>query len=304
MRILVTGGTGLVGFNLTSYLYNEGHDLVITGHDAETKLSNFKGIYLQPSFIGLDWDRIGKVDVVFHQAAINDTTLLDKKEMFRVNVDSSVALFKYAIENGCKKIVYASSTAVYGNEKAPYVEGITKLNPLNPYAESKVELEKEAMKFAKEYPDIVFVGLRYCNIYGPGEQHKGKRATMIYQLAQQMLHGDPKIFFDGEQKRDYIYVKDVVKANIFASKAKETCIVNCGTGKATSFNEIIRILNSVLKLDRKPIYIENPFQERYQNYTECGMKLAKEKIDFVPDFDIATGIKDYYDSGYLVSNFR
>src|SRR3989338_10111663 len=104
---------------------------------------------------GLDWDRIGKVDVVFHQAAINDTTLLDKKEMFRVNVDSSVALFKYAIENGCKKIVYASSTAVYGNEKAPYVEGITKLNPLNPYAESKVELEKEALKFVKEYPDKI-----------------------------------------------------------------------------------------------------------------------------------------------------
>ena len=91
MRALVTGGTGLVGFNLTSYLYNEGHDLVITGHDAETKLSIFKGIYLQPSFIGLDWDRIGKVDVVFHQAAINDTTLLDKKEMFRANEEFSIS---------------------------------------------------------------------------------------------------------------------------------------------------------------------------------------------------------------------
>ena len=304
MRALVTGGTGLVGFNLTSHLYNEGNELVITGHDAETKLSNFKGIYLQPSFIGLDWDRIGKVDVVFHQAAINDTTLLDKKEMFRANVDSSVELFKYSIENGCKKIVYASSTAVYGNEKAPYVEGITKLNPLNPYAESKVELEKEALKFSKEYPDIVFIGLRYCNIYGPGEQHKGKRATMIYQLAQQMLHGDPKIFFDGEQKRDYIYVKDVVKANIFAAKSKESCIVNCGTGKATSFNEIIKILNSILNLNRKPIYIKNPFPERYQSYTECDMKLAKEIINFTPDFDIFNGIKDYYESGYLVSNFR
>ena len=302
MRALVTGGTGLVGFNLTSYLYNEGHDLVITGHDAETKLINFRGVYLQPSFIGLDWGRIGKVDVVFHQAAINDTTFMDRREMFRANVISSVTLFNNVIKNGCKRIVYASSTAVYGNEPAPYVEGKTKLNPLNPYAESKVVLEELVNDLADKYSDVVFVGLRYCNIFGPGESHKGKRATMIYQLAQQMLHGDPKIFFDGEQKRDYIYVKDVVKANKFASNAKESCIVNCGTGKAISFNEIIKILNSTLKLDRKPIYIKNPFSERYQSYTECDMKLAKEKIDFTPNFDIVSGIEDYYESGYLIKN--
>ncbi|MBU2639695.1 MAG: NAD-dependent epimerase/dehydratase family protein [Nanoarchaeota archaeon] len=302
MRILVTGGTGFIGSNIVKYLCKEDHEVLITGNDSEIKLTGFKGKYLQPSFIGLDWDEIGRVDIVFHQAAINDTTNLDKKEMFRANVESSKKLFRHVVENGCKRIVYATSTAIYGNSPAPYKENETVLDPLNPYAESKIELEKFASEFNKEYPEVIIVGLRYCNVYGPGENSKGKRATMIYQLAQQMLKENPKIFRDGEQKRDYIYVKDVVNANILASKAKESCVVNCGFGKVVTFNELIRIINSILREERKPIYIENPYVGKYQDYTECDMSLAKEKIGFVPEFDIEKGIKDYYENENLVRN--
>ncbi|MBS3157579.1 NAD-dependent epimerase/dehydratase family protein [Candidatus Woesearchaeota archaeon] len=299
MRILVTGGTGLIGSNLAEQLIKEGYEVLITGTDAEKAISGVVK-YLQPSFIGLNWKEIGKVDVVFHQAAINDTTNMDREEMFRVNVESSKKLFEEVVRNGCKKIVYASSTAIYGNSPAPYVEGKTKIVPLNPYAESKAELEKFAEEFGKKHPDIVIVGLRYCNVYGPGENFKGKRATMIYQLAQQMLNRNPKIFKDGEQKRDYIYVKDVVRANILASQAKESCVVNCGFGKPTTFNELINILNNILGTDREPEYIENPYAGKYQDYTECDMALAKERIGFVPEFDIERGIKDYFKTGCLV----
>ncbi|MFH1134394.1 MAG: NAD-dependent epimerase/dehydratase family protein [Nanoarchaeota archaeon] len=299
MRYLVTGGTGFIGSNIAMELQRLGHEVLITGGTNEEIPKGFKGKVLYPSFVGLDWDAIGKVDGVLHQAANNDTTLLDKQEMFRINVDSSLRLFEQVVKQGCKRIVYASSTAVYGNGPAPYKES-QELEPLNPYAESKAELDRQAMAFAKAHPGVTVVGLRYCNVYGPGEAAKGKRATMIYQLAQQMLKGNPRIFKHGEQKRDYIYVKDVVTANVLGLKAKESCVVNCGAGEATSFNDIVAILNEVLGLKRKPEYIDNPYIDRYQNHTQCDMSLAKQKLGFVPQFPIRKGIRDYFENGFLV----
>ena len=298
MRILVTGGTGFVGSNISLKLMELGHEVLITGSDAEQKLPGFKGKYLQPDLIGIDWDAVGNVDAVIHEAAINDTTSLDEREMMRANVDASLALFEYAAAHGCKRIVYASSTAVYGATPAPYVED-KGLEPLNPYGLSKKVLDEKAMAFAAVHPEITVVGLRYCNVYGPRESHKGARASMIYQLAKQMAKGNPRIFKYGEQKRDYIYMKDVVEANLLALEAKESSVVNCGAGEATSFNEIIAILNKTMGLDRAPEYIENPYAARYQNFTQCDMSKAKEKIGFVPKYDVQKGIADYYKSGFL-----
>lgn len=285
-----------MGSNLVLNLIKEGHEVLITGHDAENKIPDFKGKYLQPSFLGIDWDEIGKVDLVFHEAAINDTTLTDRKEMMRANLDSSKELFERVKKNGCKRIVYASSTAVYGDAPAPFKEnGI--LKPLNVYGESKKLLDEFAMDFAQKNPDVIIIGLRYCNVYGPGEKHKGKRASMIYQLAEQMKNGDPRLFEWGEQKRDWVYVKDVVEANLLASEGQESAVVNCGYGQAVSFNDIVAILNKTLGTDKKPIYFKNPFEAAYQNHTVCDMNLAAEKIGFHPKFDIEKGIEDYFNSG-------
>ncbi len=299
MRALVTGGTGFIGSNLSLALLSQGYELVITGHDAEQSLPGFQGKCLQPTFLGLDWNAIGKVDIVFHQAAINNTLLKDREEMILANVDSSEKLFEEMIHRGCRRFVYASSTAVYGNLPAPYRED-SPLSPLNPYGESKKLLEERVSKLQSQHRDAIFVGLRYCNVYGPRESHKGKRASMVYQLAQQMQKGDPQIFEFGEQKRDYIYVKDVVHANLLAARSKESCIVNCGSGASTTFNNLIFVLNNVLNLKRTPIYIKNPYQASYQNHTECDMTLTKAKLGFTPEHDITSGIVDYFRSGYLV----
>lgn len=300
MRTLVTGGTGFVGSNLVIALLQRGHEVLITGHDAEQTIPGFDNKYLQPSFLDLDREAIGNIDILFHQAAINDTTLLDRCLMFRTNVDAAKELFRYAGERGCRRIVYASSTAVYGDVKPPYRED-GPVHPLNPYAESKLTLDEFAMEFARLHPEILVVGLRYCNVYGPRENHKGKRASMIYQLAQQIVKGNPRIFKYGEQKRDYVYVADVVRANILAAAAKESGIYNCAYGKATTFNDLIKILCRVLNMKRETEYVDNPYAAVYQSHTECDMARVREKLGFVPEYDIEQGIAEYYRSGFLVT---
>jgi ADP-L-glycero-D-manno-heptose 6-epimerase len=298
MRVLVTGGTGFIGSNITLELMGLGHDVLITGNDAEQKIPGFKGKYLQVSLVGIDWDEIGKIDAVFHEAAINDTTLLDEKEMMRANVDASMALFDYVVGKGCKKIVYASSTAVYGGTPAPYVED-KGVEPLNPYGVSKKVLDEKAAAFASVHPDVSVIGLRYCNVYGPRESHKGPRASMIYQLAKQMAKGNPRIFKNGEQRRDHIYVKDVVRANMLALAAKGSFVVNCGAGQATTFNDVIAMLNKTMGMNRVTEYIDNPYADRYQSFTQCDMTRAKERLGFIPEYNVEKGIEDYYKSGFL-----
>ena len=123
---------------------------------------------------------------------------------------------------------------------------------------------------------------------------------MIYQLAQQMKTGNPRLFEFGEQERDFIYVKDVVRANLLALEAKESCVVNCGSGSATSFNKLIELLNKTLGLDRVPEYITNPIAGTYQNQTLCDMELANRMLGFVPEVPFEEGIKSYAASGTLV----
>lgn len=300
MRCLVTGGTGLVGSNLALHLQGEGHDVVITGHEAEQQLPGFRGKRLYPGFNGIDWDAIGEVDAVFHQAALNNTRNMDRSEMFRANVESSNSLFRHVVERGCRRIVYASSTAVYGRSPAPFREA-GPFDPNTPYAESKLALEEFAGCFASEHPGVTVVGLRYCNVYGPRENHKGTRATMIYQLARQMLSGDPRLFEYGQQKRDYIYVRDVVRANLCALEAPRSIVVNCGSGSATTFNRLVEILNSVLGLDRRPVYFPNPYGDNYQSDTTCDMSLAAT-IGFQAGYSIEEGIMDYFRSGWLAGS--
>lgn len=299
MRVLVTGGTGFIGSNLALRLFDGGHDVLITGTDGEQNLPQFQGRVLPRDFSRLDWGTLGPIDVVFHQAAINDTTLMDRAGMFRVNVEAALKLFADAVAHGCRRIVYASSCALYGDALAPYRED-GPAHPLNPYGESKLALDEKAMAFAKAHQGATVVGLRYSNVYGSRENHKGKRATMVYQFAQQMVKGNPRLFQYGEQKRDYIFVGDAVGANLRAAEAQASCVVNCGSGTATTFNELVTILNGVLNTERVPEYIENPYAAQYQSHTECDMSLAREKLGFVPAVDIRSGIKHYFKSGDLV----
>jgi ADP-L-glycero-D-manno-heptose 6-epimerase len=299
MRVLVTGATGFVGSNLALALEDAGHDVVAIGSRGEQELPEFRGKLLYRHGADLPLSEVGDVDILFHQGANADTSVKDRDQMFRDNLETSKVLFAYASSHGVKHIVYASSTAVYGNLPTPYKES-GPIVPLNPYAESKAALDEYAMEFASEYPDIRVIGLRYCNVYGPRESHKGKMASMIRQLAMQMREGNPRIFKWGEQEREHIYVKDVVQANMLALNASESAVLNCSSGDPTSFNELTRILNEVMGLERVPEYIDNPFEATYQNHIACDISRINSVIGFVPQFSVTAGIKDYLDSGFLL----
>jgi ADP-L-glycero-D-manno-heptose 6-epimerase len=302
MRCLVTGGTGFIGSHIVKKLVDSGHEVIITGHEGEDSLPFFKGKRIFPSFNGVDWNAIGKIDVLFHQAALNDTQFMDMAEMLRVNFQGTTKLLNEILFRGCRKIIYASSTAVYGNQPAPYLES-NSVYPIiqpTPYVASKRAVELYANSLANQYPDLSIIGLRYCNVYGPGEFRKGKRATMIYQIAQQMRGGLVSLFKHGEQKRDYIYVKDVVEANMLAMAFNGSGVFNCGSGTATTFNDLVSILSKHLKADHllTTIYIDNPYKN-YQVHTQCDMTKAKEVLGFVPKHSIDQGIEDYFNEGSL-----
>jgi ADP-L-glycero-D-manno-heptose 6-epimerase len=248
---------------------------------------------------GIDWERACEQDAVIHLMANNDTLCQDKSEMFRANVFGPQKLFNMLLERGCKKFIYASSTAVYGSEPAPYTED-TKINPLNPYGESKAEFDRYAMSFA-ESNKVDVIGFRYCNIYGPGEDQKEKRMSMIGQLLRTcMKNENPTLFEYGQQRRDWIYVEDVVQANLkaldYKSKEPKGEIYNIGSGSSHSFNEIISQIKLNLNRDFRVKYIPCNFSEAYQIYTECDITKAKRELGFEPKFSLQSGIEKYFNS--------
>lgn len=296
-KYLVTGGAGFIGSNIVFELQNvhKAEVLILdnfsSGHFKN--LIGFKGDLLSDDICSISWwEKVGHVDAIFHQAAITDTTLTDQNKMMQVNVEGFKNILYFALKYDIKRIIYASSAGVYGNGDCPMNEN-QKLVPENIYGFSKVIMDNVAREFSQKHKDIILVGLRYFNVYGVGESYKGKSASMIYQLYMQMKSGkNPRIFKYGEQMRDFVYVKDVVRANINALECEKSCIVNIGTGKPKNFNWVIDCLNAVMGLDLSPEYFDNPYKF-YQNKTQADLRSAKAYLNYRPEWDLESGIKDY-----------
>lgn len=295
-KYLVTGGAGFIGSNIAKTLEAQGHEVTVI--DDFERNGNFKNL------IGFKGDVIAAnlfeylpendyYDAIFHEAAITDTTVMDQREMMEQNVEAFRNLLNYAAENEIRKVIYASSAATYGNGAVPMKES-QPTHPENVYGFSKVIDDNVARKFSQDHQDMKIIGLRYFNVFGPGEDFKGKMASMVYQLYKQMKAGQrPRIFKYGEQMRDFVYVKDVVKANLCAlNNGKETCVLNAATGIARSYNDVVKCLNHELGTNLEPEYIDNPYPF-FQNKTEADMSLAKEKTGYEPDYTLETAIADY-----------
>jgi ADP-L-glycero-D-manno-heptose 6-epimerase len=298
-NLIVTGGAGFIGSNLTLALEEKFPDAHLTVID-DFRSGDFKnllgyhGDFVAQNLATLDWhEQFGdeKFDAIFHLASITDTTNHNQFEQVHDNVESFRRILNFA-RRSKTRIIYASSASTYGAASEASVES-NGAAPANIYAFSKVIMDNIAMRETKTSPDWVIIGLRYFNVYGPREAHKGVPASMVYHLSKQMKSGQrPRIFKHGEQKRDFVYVKDAVDGSIRALEANKSGIYNLGSGQARSFNELIDVLNKCLGTKFQPDYIDNP-HAHYQNFTQANLTNARGALGYEPRFPLEAGVKDY-----------
>ena len=297
--LIITGGAGFIGSNLTLALQERFPNARLTVIDdfrsGDFKnLAGYRGDFVAQNLATLDWhEQFGEktFDAIFHLASITDTTLHDQFVQVHDNVESFRRILNFA-RSTRTRIIYASSASTYG----PATEASVESNgaaPANIYAFSKVIMDNIAIRDGAELPDWIIIGLRYFNVYGPHEAHKGVPASIVYHLAQQMKAGQrPRIFKHGEQKRDFVYVKDIVEGSILALEAKDSGIYNLGCGQAHSFNELVDILNKCLGTKLPPDYIDNP-HAHYQNFTEADLEKVRNALGYQPQFPLEDGVRDY-----------
>src|SRR5947207_353159 len=298
-KFLVTGGAGFIGSNLTLALQEKFPDARLTVIDdfrsGDFKnLAGYRGDLVAQNLATLDWrEKFGdeQFDAIFHLASITNTTNHDQFEQVHDNVESFRQLLNFARPT-TTRIIYASSASTYGAVTQASLES-NGAAPANVYSFSKVIMDNIARRAAAESPDWIIIGLRYFNVYGPREAHKGVPASMVYHLAQQMKAGQrPRIFKHGEQKRDFVYVKDVVEGSVLALEAQTSGIYNLGSGQARSFNELVDVLNRCLGTRLPADYIDNP-HAHYQNFTEADLNKARSALGYAPQFSLEDGVTDY-----------
>lgn len=287
-RYLITGGTGFVGCHLASSLQEDGHEVIITGKIGE---NSYTSLVVGFDFDKLPWSDLGPIDCLFHLAAITDTTVTDADAMLRTNTRAAETLFGQAIAHGVKQIVYASSCAVYGDGPTPFREDQAP-KPLNVYAQSKLLLDQQLWRIAGLQTPII--GLRFSNVYGQGEWHKGTSASMVSRILWQMLDKKrPKLFASGEQKRDWVYVADVVRALKLAGSSGRSGIYNVGSGQSVSFNDVVKTWEWFLRFNLEPEYMPNPHEGAYQSLTSVDIGKAERDLGYRPEYQLFDGMAHY-----------
>jgi ADP-L-glycero-D-manno-heptose 6-epimerase len=298
-NILVTGGAGFIGSNLTLALqeaYPDARMVVIDDFRSGSfqNLRGYRGDFVAADISRLDWQAQFKdltFDAIFHEASITDTTVHDQFLQTHDNVEGFRRLLEFA-EPAQTPVIYASSAATYGISRTIMKEDHAPA-PANIYAFTKVQLDNLARLYARRHASWRIVGVRYFNVYGPREAHKKAAASMIYQLYKQMKSGKrPRVFHAGDQKRDFVYIKDVVACTLAARSAPRSTVYNCGSGEAFSFNQVITELNRNLGTRLDPDYFENPYGF-YQPHTEADLTTSRKELKYHPQYGPAAGIADY-----------
>ena len=295
MKYLITGGAGFVGSNIAKLLVKKGHKVIIIDNLHTGSLSRLKDIQEKIIFHKIDirdYEKMKEVivgiDGIFHQAALTAVpeSFLKPEEYYDVNVNGTKNIFNIAKELRIK-VIFASSSSIYGNIKEIPIKENFEKNPINPYGKTKVAKEKLAEKFWDEGVNII--GLRYFNIYGKGQT--GTYAGVITQFMKKLDENrSPIIHGKGNQTRDFIYVEDVAIANL---KAMESNTIqgffNIGTGKSISILELVKMMIKISLKDISPNFDEE--QSGDIEKSQADISLSKEKIDWSYNIELFDGLK-------------
>ncbi len=317
--IIVTGAAGFIGSCLIWKLNSEGFNAIVAVDDFSnsTKNKNLENKTIlhkvdRGNFIEWLEENQEEVEFIFHLGARTDTSEFDRELLWRLNTDYSKLVWEKCVEHQIP-LVYASSAATYGLGENGYdddEENLDQLKPLNPYGESKNEFDKWVIK--REEKPFFWAGLKFFNVYGPNEYHKGRMASVIFHAFNQIeQNGSMKLFRshnpefkDGEQMRDFVYVKDVVNVCYFLmQQRKHSGIYNLGSGKARTFLDLVKGVFAALNKKEDISYIDTPsdIRDKYQYFTEANMNKLKS-IGYGMNFtSLEEGIEDYVEN-YLLFN--
>jgi len=309
--IVVTGAAGFIGSCLVGHLNSEGYrDIVLVDKfGSAEKLPNYENktftekVERDEFFDWLD-EHEERVQFIFHIGARTDTTEFDRDIFEKLNVSFSKEIWKRCVQYGIP-LVYASSAATYGLGEHGYEDRhdvVDQLKPLNPYGDSKNEFDQWAL--AQEEKPYFWAGLKFFNVYGPNEYHKGRMASVIFHAHRQIKEtGKVKLFRshhpdykDGEQLRDFVYVKDVVKVCQFLMENRKVSgLFNLGTGKARTFVDLANATFAALNIDPNVEFIDTPedIRDKYQYFTEANMNKLRASGYTENFFSLEKGVEDY-----------
>jgi UDP-glucose 4-epimerase len=300
-KALVTGGAGFIGSNIVEMLVEKGVDVVVLDDLYLGEENNLSEVRDQIEFIEgsvLDREKVEEAvegcEVVFHQAARSSSPMHKENpaEGARVNVEGFVNVCEEAITAGADKIVYASTSSMYGSVKPPHREDMD-VEPVNLYTASKMSREMYARCYS--YTEkIETTGLRYFSVFGPHEKAKGKYANVVTQFLWKMMDDEqPVIWGDGTQERDFVFVKDVARANLLAAETGEELngeVFNIGRGNPVTFNQVVDKLNEALDKDIDAERIENP-RDKYVQEHKADNSKAKKLLGWEPEHSFEEGLE-------------
>ncbi len=309
--IVVTGAVGFIGSQLIEKLNIENYNdiVAVDKFDREDKNKNIENLTILHKIdrgIFIDWleENAASVEFVFHIGAKTDTTLFDVDLLTKMNTEYTKSIWKICIKSQIP-LVYASSAATYGLGEHGYDDDedtVSKLKPLNPYGQSKQDFDVWALK--QEEKPFFWAGLKFFNVYGPNEYHKGRMASVVWHAYNQIKNTDAMKLFrshnpdfkDGEQMRDFVYVKDVVEVCYWLMHHRKNAgIYNLGSGKARTFLDLTKAVFKAMNKTEDISFIDTPIdiRDKYQYFTEANMHKLKS-IGYSKKFHtLEEGVEDY-----------
>ena len=301
-KAVVTGGAGFIGSHLVEALREKGLEVKVIDNLHAGRKENLASVMKEIEFVEGDVRNIDFLlkefrnsDIVFHEAALHYVRESVEKplEFNEVNVSGTLNVLEAARKNNVKRVVFASTCAVYGNaEKLPLEEN-AQLNPLNPYAITKIAGEMYAKHYFESF-GLETVSLRYFNAFGPRQPANSPYSAIIPIMVSSVLKGKkPKIFGTGEQSRDFVFVKDIARANISAMGAKKEAFgkaINIGTGKSTSITSILNGVNNSLGKSILAEHLPGRKEEIFK--IQSSVKLAKKLLGFECKYTFEKGLKE------------